>query len=205
MYQIFVKRRYGKIDIIFSQTAAHHAKTNNMNSSTRSDYKAWVEDLVRTCLPIRLQKKLLSLEPLTKEEATKFMDVIQLAGDVKRMSDHAQTIGRLDEIAAEVKRQGMLTRQEFRKVQRDPLSVKDKRSKAQRTFIDKAVHLYVLLHDINGSKAASFLSCCNRYWDLASGHFADIEQYKNFVNYDYNNFYDISALEDMIRRGDITV
>ena len=176
-----------------------------MNSSTRSDYKAWVEDLVRTCLPIRLQKKLLSLEPLTKEEATKFMDVIQLAGDVKRMSDHAQTIGRLDEIAAEVKRQGMLTRQEFRKVQRDPLSVKDKRSKAQRTFIDKAVHLYVLLHDINGSKAASFLSCCNRYWDLASGHFADIEQYKNFVNYDYNNFYDISALEDMIRRGDITV
>lgn len=176
-----------------------------MNSSTRSDYKAWVEDLVRTCLPIQLQKKLLSLEPLTKEEATKFMDVIQLAGDVKRMSDHAQTIGRLDEIAAEVKRQGMLTRQEFRKVQRDPLNVKDKRSKAQRTLIDKAVHLYVLLHDINGTKAASFLSCCNRYWDLASEHFADIEQYKNFVNYDYNNFYDISALENMIRRGDITI
>ena len=175
-----------------------------MNSSTTSDYKAWVEDLVRTCLPIRLQKKLLSLEPLTKEEATKFMDVIQLAGDVKRMSDHAQTIGRLDEIAAEVKRQGMLTRQEFRKAQRDPLSVKDKRSKAQRTLIDKAVHLYVLLHDINGSKATSFLSCCNRYWPQAMQHFNSLDQFKNNVIYDYKNFYDLSALTEMIKTGEIT-
>ena len=170
-----------------------------------AEYKAWVERLVHTCIPFELEKKIAFKQPLTKEEAAKYANVIHLVSEMRRARNHAQTIGRLDEIAAEVKRQGMLTRQEVRKVQRDPLSVKDKRSKAQRTLIDKAVHLYVLLHDINGTKAASFLSCCNRYWDLASGHFADIEQFKNFTQYDYNNFYDISALEDMIRRGDITV
>ena len=174
----------------------HIAET--MKDTTRSNYKAWVEKLVDECLPLDLQKKLLTQEPLTREEALKFMNVVSLAGDAKRLSGES-------EIIAEVRRQGQLTRQEFRKSQRDPLSVKDKRPKAQRTLIDKAVHLYVLLHDINGSSDTSFLSCCNRYWDLATEHFTDITQYKNFVNYDYNNFYDISALEDMIRRGDITI
>ena len=170
-----------------------------------AEYKAWVERLVHTCLPFELEKKIAYGQPLTKEETERYANVVHLVSEMRRARNHANTMTRLDEIATEVKRQGQLTRQEFRKVQRDPLSVKDKRSRAQRTLIDKAVHLYVLLHDINGSSDASFLSCCNRYWNLATEHFTDITQYKNFVNYDYNNFYDISALEDMIRRGDITI
>ena len=169
-----------------------------------AEYKAWVERLVHTCIPFELEKKIAFKQPLTKEEAAKYANVIHLVSEMRRARNHAQTIGRLDEIAAEVKRQGMLTRQEFRKAQRDPLSVKDKRSKAQRTLIDKAVHLYVLLHDINGSKATSFLSCCNRYWPQAMQHFNSLDQFKNNVIYDYKNFYDLSALTEMIKTGEIT-
>ena len=176
-----------------------------MNDVSNAEYKAWVERLVHTCLPLELEKKIAYGEPLSREEAEKYANVVNLVSEMRRTRNHGETIARLDELRNEIKRQGQLTRQEFRKSQRDPLSVKDKRPKAQRTLIDKAVHLYVLLHDINGSSDTSFLSCCNRYWDLATEHFTDITQYKNFVNYDYNNFYDISALEDMIRRGDITI
>ena len=176
-----------------------------MIDASNAEYKAWVERLVHTCLPLELERKIAYGQPLTREEAEKYANVVNLVSEYRRLGNHAETMARLEKLQDEVKRQGQLTRQEFRKSQRDPLSVKDKRPKAQRTLIDKAVHLYVLLHDINGSSDTSFLSCCNRYWDLATEHFTDITQYKNFVNYDYNNFYDISALEDMIRRGDITI
>ena len=169
-----------------------------MNDTARSDYKAWVEKLVQTCLPLELQKKLLSLEPLTKEEASRFMRVIQLAGEARRMGDHGEAMARLDDIEAEVKRQGLLTRREFRKLG-DERERFDRRSAAQRTCIDKAVHLYILMHDINGAKAASFLSCCKRYWQEAAEHFKNLEQFKNFTQYDYNNFYDIAALSDDLR------
>ena len=161
----------------------------NMKDTTKSDYKAWVGKLVNECLPLELQKKLLTNEPLTREEALKFMNVVSLAGDAKRLSGES-------EIIAEVRRQGQLTRQEFRKSQRDPLSVKDKRPGAQRSYIDKAVRLYVKLHDIEGKTAASFMSCCSHYWQEAKECFESLAQFKNFTQYDYNNFYDISALSD---------
>lgn len=173
-----------------------------MKESANPNYKAWVEELVRTCLPLQLQKKLLSLEPLTKEEVSRFMSVIQLAGEVRRMGDHGEAMARLAGIEAEVKRQGVLTRREFRRLGDEP-ERSDRRSAAQRACIDRAVRLYVLLHDINCAKAASFLSCCNRYWPQAQPHFRDIDQYKNFTVYDYNNFYDLAALTEMIKRGEI--
>ena len=91
----------------------------------------------------------------------------------------------------------MLTRREFRKLG-DERERRDKRPTAQRKWIDKAVNLYVLQHDINGAIATSFRSCCQRLWKDANDNFTDITQYKNFTAYDYNNFYDIQAIKDRI-------
>lgn len=176
-----------------------------MNDVSNAAYKAWVEKLVHTCLPLELEKKIAYGEPLSREEAKKYANVVNLVSEMRRAKNHGETMARLGEIETEIKRQGLLTRREFRKLHRDPIEAKDRRPRAQRVLIDKAVHLYILLHDINGSANASFMSCCSRYWQEATGQFTDITQYKNFVNYDYNNFYDIAALTDMIRSGEIEV
>ena len=175
-----------------------------MQTKSNDAYKAWVERLVHTCLPFELEKKIAYGQPLTSDEMAKFRNVVHLVSEMRRANDHGEAMARLDDIEAEVKRQGLLTRREFRKLG-DERERFDRRSAAQRTCIDKAVHLYILMHDINGAKAASFLSCCKRYWQEAAEHFTDLKQYKNFANYDYNNFYDIAALTDMINSGKITV
>lgn len=176
-----------------------------MTDASDAEYKAWVERLVHTCLPFDLEKKIAYGQPLTPDELAKYRNVVHLVSEMRRARNHGEAMARLDELQREVKRQGALTRQEFRRARRDPLAVSDKRPRTQRMMIDKAVHLYVLLHDINGSREASFMSCCNRYWDIAANHFTSIDQYKNFVNYDYNNFYDIAAITDMIKSGEIAV
>ena len=167
-----------------------------MNDVSNASYKAWVEKLVHTCLPLELEKKIAYGQPLTPDELAKYRNVVHLVSEMRRTRNHGETIARLDELRNEIKRQGQLTRQEFRKSQRDPLSVKDKRPSAQRSFIDKAVRLYVKLHDLEGKTAASFMSCCSHYWQEAKECFESLAQFKNFTQYDYNNFYDISALSD---------
>ena len=157
---------------------------------------------MHTCLPLELEKKIASGKPLSKGEATQYMNVITLVSEARRMGDHGEAMARLAGIEAEVKRHGVLTRREFRRLG-DERERSDRRSAAQRACIDRAVRLYVLLHDINCAKAASFLSCCNRYWPQAQPHFRDIDQYKNSVIYDYKNFYDLAALTEMIKRGEI--
>lgn len=174
-----------------------------MQTQSNDSYKAWVERLVHTCLPFELEKKIAYGEPLTPEEMAKYRNVVHLVSEMRRAKDHGETMARLGDIEAEVKRQGLLTRREFRKLG-DERERHDKRSVAQRTCIDKAVQLYILLHDINGSKTASFRSCCNRYWPQAMQHFSTIDQYKNNVIYDYKNFYDLAALTEMIKTGEIT-
>ncbi len=168
-----------------------------------AEYKAWVERLVHTCIPFELEKKLAYGQPLTRAEAATYANVVHLTSEVKRARNHGKTLARLDEIEAEIKRQGHLTRSEFRKVgeERDK---RDKRSAGQRACIDKAVQLYILLHDINRSKAASFQMCCNRYWTQAMQHFTTPGQYRSSVIYDYHNFYDLAALTDLIKTGEIT-
>ena len=170
-----------------------------MVDASDAEYKAWVERLVHTCLPFELERKIAYGEPLTKEEAQKYANVVNLVSEHRRLGKHAETLARLDELQNEVKRQGQLTRQEFRKSQRDTLSAKDRRPAAQRSLIDKAVRLYVKLHDLEGRSAASFMSCCNQYWQEAKECFESLAQFKNFTQYDYNNFYDILALSDDLR------
>ena len=130
-----------------------------MNDVSNASYKAWVEKLVHTCLPLELEKKIAYGQPLTPDELAKYRNVVHLVSEMRRTRNHGETMARLDELRNEITRQGQLTRQEFRKSQRDPLSVKDKRPKAQRTLIDKAVHLYVLLHDRKLVSLLPFMSC----------------------------------------------
>ncbi len=115
---------------------------------------------------------------------------------------HSATLAILS-IVGEIKRQGLLMRREFRMVG-DDMEHRDKRSPGQRTCIDKAVHLYVLHKDVNGDVDASMLRCCKRYWNFAKDHFKDELQYKNSATYDYRNFYDITAIKEMITSGMIT-
>ena len=167
----------------------------------KTDYEAWVQRLVHTCLPLDLEKKVLLRQPLTKAEAEKLKDVFSIICESQRLGDHEEAMGKLADLHDEVKRQGLLTRREFRKLG-DERERRDKRSPAQRKHIDKAVRLYVLLHDINGASEASFRSCCLRYWKEAEDSFKDIAQYKNFTAYDYKNFYDIQAVKDTITSGE---
>ena len=70
-----------------------------MNKDPGKDkYAAWLRKLVDVSLPLDLKVKLLSLQPLTKEEARKFMSVIQLAAEAKGLSDHQAIIRKLDEL-----------------------------------------------------------------------------------------------------------
>ncbi len=104
-----------------------------------------------------------------------------------------------ESICGEVKRQGMLTRREYWKAGSDR-DGKDKRSPVQRKFIDKAVRLYVELHDIKRLETSSFHQCCLRFWEEAQTHFRDIRQYENNVFYDYWNFYDTDAITARLRQ-----
>ena len=67
-----------------------------MNKDPEKDkYAAWLRKLVDVSLPLDLKVKLLSLQPLTKEEARKFISVIQLAVEAKGLGDHREMLKQL--------------------------------------------------------------------------------------------------------------
>lgn len=180
------------------------------------EYEAWLRAFVNEALPIELQEKIVRGGRLTRDEALALAQVLEevakaragkLSPLVSRDSFIHSEIEKLrlgqSSILAEIKRQGLLTRREFRKIGEDK-ERNDKRTVGERTCIDKAVHLYILHKDVNGDVDASLLKCCNRYWKQASEHFDDIEQYRNAASYDYRTFYDITAIADMIKGGEIT-
>lgn len=165
-------------------------------------YKAWVERLVHMCIPFELEKKLAYGQPLTRAEAATYANVVHLASEFKRARNHGKTLARLDEIEAEIKRQGTLTRRKFDRLC-ETGEKPDKRPKAQRMWIDRSVSLYVKRHDMENDGAASFLSCCRRYWNQAQNNFQSLEQYKNYTAYDYRHFYNQDALVAQIKSGHI--
>ena len=93
----------------------------------------------------------------------------------------------------------------IRKAWKDPDMAKDKRTPLQRKWIDKAVYLFILRHDMEGNEEASLLWCCTKYWSEAQGQFDNDKQFYNFANYDYKNYYDIPAVIGQIKSGSITV
>ena len=68
-------------------------------SKPESDYGIWLNKLVANCLPIELQTKIATLQPLTKEEARKFMSVIQLAAQARGLGDHREMLKQLKNLS----------------------------------------------------------------------------------------------------------
>ena len=62
---------------------------------SKTAYTKWVEKLVKTTLPIELQRKIVSLKPLTHDELSKFVDVVQLANQAKGLGEHEEMLKRL--------------------------------------------------------------------------------------------------------------
>jgi len=56
-----------------------------------ADFQSWVDRLVHACLPLDLQKKLITLQPLTKEEARKYVQVVQLVTQAKQLKKQDET------------------------------------------------------------------------------------------------------------------
>lgn len=63
--------------------------------TSETPYTKWVEKLVKNTLPLELQQKIISLQPLTKEESQKFIDVVQLANQAKGLGEHEEMLKRL--------------------------------------------------------------------------------------------------------------
>ena len=62
------------------------------------DYASWISALVKECLPLDLQTKLLKLQPLSHQEVTKFINVILLASQARVLSDHHEMMNQLRNI-----------------------------------------------------------------------------------------------------------
>ncbi len=62
------------------------------------EYADWVMKLVKECLPLGLQKKILSCAPLSAEEAKKFIGVIQLAAQAKSLGGHGEILRQIEDM-----------------------------------------------------------------------------------------------------------
>lgn len=67
-------------------------------ADNNNQYVEWVQKLVKTCLPLDLQKKILYHQPLTKDEIIKFKDVIELSVQAKGLADHQSMAATLNTI-----------------------------------------------------------------------------------------------------------
>ena len=56
---------------------------------TDIEYQKWIDKLVSTSIPLDIQTKIATLQPLTKAEAQKFVDVVSLVSQTKLMDNDA--------------------------------------------------------------------------------------------------------------------
>lgn len=85
-----------------------------------ADFQAWVDKLVHACLPIELQKKILSLKPLTKDEVLKYAHVVQLVAEAQQLSEHREIIKKLDNISSGIRKSHLNERDILRFVSDEP-------------------------------------------------------------------------------------
>jgi len=156
-----------------------------------TDYAKWLRELANVCLPIELQKKLVTLQPLTKEEALKYAHVVQLAAQAKSLTKH-------DNLSAKLDRNTERILSAIRTESEKPF---DKRSPRERQLIDHAALHYVRRRYLDGLDIP--MSECIRYvWKKHGDEtvFRDHTAYANAVRYDLDQFYDMEALIARARR-----
>jgi len=80
----------------------------------RKKHLKWLRDLANACLPIELQRKLLTLQPLTKEEAKRYINVLMLAAQARQLSQGEDTNDALDGIDRKIERVLSMSRQQLK-------------------------------------------------------------------------------------------
>lgn len=150
-----------------------------------ADFQSWVDRLVHACLPLELQKKLLTLQPLTKEEALKYVQVVQLV-------TQAKSLKKQDDLSEKLDRN---TQRILKAIRSEGTKPFDRRSPQERRLIDRAVELYVYRHDVQGLDVPES-TCYRTIWHKFNGDkiFRDFRQFENVAHYDLEHFYDVSLL-----------
>jgi len=148
-------------------------------------YADWIKNLIKTCLPIELQKKILTLAPLTKQEAEKFAHAVQLAAQ-------ARSLAKQDELSAKLDRN---TERILRAIRNENEKPFDKRSPQERQLIDRAALHYVRRHFIEGLDIPKS-DCIRHIWKKHGDEtvFRDYSTFSNAVRYDLDRFYDLDVL-----------
>jgi len=149
------------------------------------DFETWVSKLVHTCLPIEIQKKLLTLQPLTKEELQKFAHVVDLVAQAKALAKQDDLSSKLDRNTERI----------LRAIRSETEKPFDKRSPQERRLIDRAVELYAYRHNVQGLDVPES-TCYRAVWHKFNGDetFRDFRQFENVAHYDLEHFYDMSLL-----------
>jgi len=151
------------------------------------DYAKWLRDLANACLPIELQKKLVTLQPLTKDEALKYAHVVQLAAQAKSLTKQDNLSAKLDRNTERILRA-------IRKENEDEKPF-DKRSPLERHLIDLAALRWVrrrYLDDVD----IPMSECIRHVWKKHGNNtvFKDCEAFANAVRYDLDTFYNLEIL-----------
>jgi len=76
-----------------------------------ADFQSWVDRLVHTCLPPSLEEKLVKLQPITKQEALKFAQVVQLVAQAKQLRNQGCISDKLDALLRDSRRNGNMIRE----------------------------------------------------------------------------------------------
>jgi len=63
-----------------------------------ADFQSWVDRLVHACLPLELQMKLITLQPLTKAELMKYVQLVHLVVEAKSLVKQNDMAGNIDRI-----------------------------------------------------------------------------------------------------------
>ena len=84
-----------------------------MIDASNAAYKAWVERLVHTCLPLELERKIAYGQPLTREEAEKYANVVNLVSEHRRLGNHAETMARLEKLLKTIKARPTFAEEEW--------------------------------------------------------------------------------------------
>jgi len=152
-----------------------------------TDYAKWLRDLANACLPIELQKKLVTLQPLTKDEALKYAHVVQLAAQAKSLTKQ-------DNLSAKLDRNTERILSAIRKENEDQ-KLFDKRAPRERQLIDRAALHWVRRRYLDGVDIP-MSECIRHVWKKHGDKtvFKDCDTFANVVRYDLNTFYKLEIL-----------
>jgi len=162
-----------------------------MHNSRNIGYKNWLKDLVKECIPLDLQVKILTRQKLTKNETEKFVHVISLAS-------HVHTLSSLDSLSRQLE---SCTKTILGAIRGDVTEgPHDPRSAAERRLITAAVEYMLLKTEVEGSDVSK-RQCFLHVWSRQNGKkaFRTFEKFDNAIRYDIEHFYSMNEVLHRLR------